>query len=149
MSDERMTRREWLARGGGAVAIAAAATASGVLLHNRREVPYQFDDEPDVVVPDFFAKIDFPASSPHISIALGSLSRIDRMVRAAVDGLAPREGIRCFVKPGDAVLIKPNVGFDRPPHMGATTNPEVLACVIRLCREAGAREVVVADNPIE
>jgi uncharacterized protein (DUF362 family) len=47
------------------------------------------------------------------------------------------------------VLVKPNVGFDRAPHVGATTNPEVLRWVIRLCKEAGARKIVVADNPIE
>ena len=47
------------------------------------------------------------------------------------------------------VLIKPNVGFDRAPRLGATTNPEVLRWVIRLCREAGARRIIITDNPIE
>jgi uncharacterized protein (DUF362 family) len=33
--------------------------------------------------------------------------------------------------------------------LGATTNPEVLRWVIRLCREAGAGKIIVSDNPIE
>jgi uncharacterized protein (DUF362 family) len=53
-----------------------------------------------------------------------------------------------FVRPGERVLIKPNVGFDRPPSFGATTSPAVVLAVVRLCKEAGAREVMVADNPI-
>jgi uncharacterized protein (DUF362 family) len=71
------------------------------------------------------------------------------MVRSAVDALDPSLGIKRCVKPNDVVLIKPNVGFDRPPHVGATTNPEVLRAVIRLCREAGAQDVLITDNPIE
>jgi uncharacterized protein (DUF362 family) len=47
------------------------------------------------------------------------------------------------------VLIKPNVAFERPAALGATTNPEVLEAVIHLVREAGAAEIRVADNPIE
>jgi uncharacterized protein (DUF362 family) len=47
------------------------------------------------------------------------------------------------------VLIKPNVGFERDPRLGATTNPEVLRALIRMVREAGAGQVQVADNPIE
>jgi uncharacterized protein (DUF362 family) len=71
------------------------------------------------------------------------------MVRAAVGGLDPDRGMTRFINRGDVVLIKPNVGFDRGPHLGATTHPEVLRAVIRLCREAGTKQVVVADNPIE
>jgi uncharacterized protein (DUF362 family) len=46
------------------------------------------------------------------------------------------------------VVLKPNVAFDRAPVLGATTSPEVLKAVARLCREAGARRIIVADNPI-
>ncbi|MHC4706276.1 MAG: DUF362 domain-containing protein [Planctomycetota bacterium] len=58
-------------------------------------------------------------------------------------------GIERFVKPGETVAIKPNVAFASPPILGATTNPELVAQVVRLCYSRGkAKRVYVADNPI-
>jgi uncharacterized protein (DUF362 family) len=86
-----------------------------------------------------------PASGAKtLGIARGE--NFDAMLRMATGAIG---GIEHFIKKGDVVLIKPNVAFDRSPKLGATTNPEVLAAVIRLVREAGASEVRVADNPIE
>jgi uncharacterized protein (DUF362 family) len=45
-------------------------------------------------------------------------------------------------------MIKPNVAFDRPPALAATTHPAALRAVAKLCFEAGAAKVIVADNPI-
>ncbi len=81
---------------------------------------------------------------PLLGVARGS--RVDAMLRAAVDAIG---GIRRFVSAGDVVLVKPNVAFERSAPLGATTSPEVVAALVRLCREAGASEVRVADNPIE
>jgi len=67
----------------------------------------------------------------------------DRAVRAAVKELG---GIGAFVKKGDRVVIKPNIGWDRTPVQAANTNPEVVATLVRLCFEAGAGAVVVTDN---
>ena len=58
-------------------------------------------------------------------------------------------GIERYIEKGDVVVIKPNVAFERPAALGATTNPEVLVALIELVREAGAAEIRVADNPIE
>jgi uncharacterized protein (DUF362 family) len=46
------------------------------------------------------------------------------------------------------VLIKVNAVFASPPFLCATTNPELLAEVCRLCFKAGASSVIVTDNPI-
>jgi uncharacterized protein (DUF362 family) len=35
------------------------------------------------------------------------------------------------------------------PFQGATTNPEVVAELVRACREAGAREIIVTDCPVD
>jgi uncharacterized protein (DUF362 family) len=40
------------------------------------------------------------------------------------------------------------MAWDRTPEQGANTHPEVVAEVVRLCRAAGARRVIVAENPI-
>ncbi len=58
-------------------------------------------------------------------------------------------GVRQFISKGDVVVIKPNISWARPPHLAATTNPEVLQAVIELCQEAGAKKVRIADNTIE
>ncbi len=71
-------------------------------------------------------------------------------------GAAPREnlegaldaigGLKTLIAPGEAVLIKPNVGWDRAPEMAANTNPELVGALVTLCFKAGAKEVIVADN---
>jgi len=58
-------------------------------------------------------------------------------------------GIERFIKPGETVAIKPNVAFATPPILGATTNNELVAEVVRLCyRQGRAKKVIVLDNPI-
>jgi uncharacterized protein (DUF362 family) len=80
----------------------------------------------------------------HVGVARGE--KVATMVRAAVDAIG---GIKRFIARGDVVVIKPNVAFERPAVLGATTHPEVLTALIQLVREGGAAEIRVADNPIE
>jgi uncharacterized protein (DUF362 family) len=67
----------------------------------------------------------------------------EQLVRRAVDALG---GMSKFVSRGDVVVVKPNIGWDRMPIHAANTNPEVVAAVIRLAFEAGAKKVRVADG---
>ena len=62
------------------------------------------------------------------------------------EGLKPLGGMERFVSKGDVVVVKPNIGWDRAPQLAATTNPQLLAAVIKACLEAGAKEVKVFDN---
>jgi len=55
-------------------------------------------------------------------------------------------GMGVFVKKGQRVLVKPNIGWDVPPERGANTHPEIVARIIELCRTAGASSVTVFDN---
>jgi len=62
--------------------------------------------------------------------------------------LAALGGIEAFVKPGDDVIIKPNiVAADYSYEYAAYTNPEVVAAVTALCVGAGAGRVRVMDRP--
>ncbi len=63
--------------------------------------------------------------------------------RKAVDALG---GMKKFVKSGDTVVVKPNIGWDRSPEQAATTNPEVVAELVKMCFESGAKTVKVFDN---
>ncbi|MBI9047121.1 MAG: DUF362 domain-containing protein [Anaerolineaceae bacterium] len=57
-------------------------------------------------------------------------------------------GIERFVKSGQNVVIKPNICTDYYPYeYAATTNPEVVAILVRLCLGAGASRVRVMDHP--
>lgn len=64
------------------------------------------------------------------------------LVRRAVQALG---GMKQFISRGDIVAIKPNIGWDRMPIHAANTNPLVVAEVVRLAFDAGAKEVVVTD----
>lgn len=64
------------------------------------------------------------------------------LTRRAVEALG---GMGRFVGRGDVVAVKPNIGWDRMPVHAANTNPSVVAEVVRLAFEAGARRVVVTD----
>jgi uncharacterized protein (DUF362 family)/Pyruvate/2-oxoacid:ferredoxin oxidoreductase delta subunit len=64
-------------------------------------------------------------------------------VKQAVDLLG---GMHAFVKPGERVLIKPNLLKSKAPDAAVTTHPEIVRAVIRLVREAGG-EPMVGDSP--
>lgn len=55
-------------------------------------------------------------------------------------------GIKKFVKKGQKVLIKPNIGWDKAPEMAANTNPALVGALVKLCKSAGASEVMVFDH---
>ena len=55
-------------------------------------------------------------------------------------------GLQRFIKNGDVVVVKPNIAWDRPPELAATTNPQLVAAVVKACKDAGAKEVKVFDR---
>jgi uncharacterized protein (DUF362 family) len=86
-----------------------------------------------------------PAGKSDVGIGRGADAALN--LRKALDALG---GITHYVQPGDVVLVKPNVAFDRSPNLGATTHPDILEALIRmLLVDCRAAEVRVADNPIE
>jgi len=58
-------------------------------------------------------------------------------------------GIERFVKKGYKVALKPNCLAANPPEIGSTTNPAVMEIVVKMCLQAGAREVVVVSHDPE
>jgi len=83
------------------------------------------------------------AGRPDLVVAHGASP--ERIVKAALDAMG---GIKQFISRGDIVVIKPNIGWDRTPEQAGNTNPEVVAAVVRLCFEAGAKKVKVFDRPV-
>ena len=66
------------------------------------------------------------------------------LTEKAIEGIG---GLGRFVSRGDVVWVKPNIAWDRTPELAANTNPDVVATIVRLCLEAGAKTVKVGDNP--
>jgi uncharacterized protein (DUF362 family) len=81
------------------------------------------------------------AATPDLAVAHGTSP--GRAARAAVEALG---GIRRFIAKGDVVVVKPNIGWNRTPEFAATTNPELVAALVRMCLEAGAGRVKVFDR---
>ncbi len=61
-------------------------------------------------------------------------------------GIAALGGMTAFVKPGQKVVVKPNIGWDRAPEFAANTNPDLVAEIVRQCVAAGAARVTVFDR---
>jgi uncharacterized protein (DUF362 family) len=83
------------------------------------------------------------ARRPDLVVAHGASAA--EITKAAIDALG---GIRRFISRGDIVVVKPNIGWDRLPEQAGNTNPEVVAAVVKLCFEAGAKNVKVFDRPV-
>ncbi len=60
--------------------------------------------------------------------------------------LAKFGGIHAFVKKGQTVVIKPNIGWDKTPDLAANTNPDLVGAMVRQCYAAGAKRVEVFDH---
>ena len=131
-----MERRDFIKRTGPAVALAAVTGSTGFLFHNREPTrrstilskTASFEVPPDPAFP-----VLTQATNTDPTMALN----------AALDAIG---GIRRFVKPGERVVVKPNVGWDRTPAQGANTHPDLVGEMVRLCLGAGAAEVKVVDN---
>jgi uncharacterized protein (DUF362 family) len=83
------------------------------------------------------------AAYPDLVVARGG--EPEELVQRALAALG---GMEQFVRSGDDVIVKPNicVAFHTYEY-AATTNPWVVAALVRLCLAAGARQVRVMDYP--
>ena len=64
------------------------------------------------------------------------------ITRKAVNAVG---GMRHFVKAGDVVVVKPNMGWDRSTEFAANTHPQVVRALVEECLAAGAKKVKVFD----
>jgi len=81
-----------------------------------------------------------------VSLAALADYRPDRVRPALERLLAPLGGIGRFVRPGQRVLLKPNLLSAKAPELAVTTHPEIVRAVIELVQQAGG-QVAVGDSP--
>lgn len=61
-------------------------------------------------------------------------------------GIEAFGGMGRFVKKGQTVVVKPNIGWNVPPERAANTNPRLVRRIIEHCLQAGAKQVYVFDH---
>lgn len=130
-----MKRREFIKRAGQAVALVAVAGDSALFSEGCATGSYR---KAEGTKPDF----EVPAEPQMPKVTLARNSDHAQALRSALDAIG---GIERFVKPGEGVLLKPNVAWDRAPAQAVNTNPVVVGEMTRLCFSAGASQVLVTD----
>jgi uncharacterized protein (DUF362 family) len=135
---DRPTRREALER----LALTGAVLTGAAVTAKLRFDPGSFGllaPDGERQVRSFLVKDK--AQTPVMAIAKSSTDPAV-LVQRAVDALG---GMKRFISNGDIVAIKPNIGWDRMPVHAANTNPLVVAAVVKLAFDAGAKKVIVTD----
>jgi uncharacterized protein (DUF362 family) len=146
------SRREALGRMAGALGVLGAAAAAARLAWDRGGYDVSLSSASRQVRDYRIAERD--AGHAELAIARaapkeagddspGPSATPEQLVRRAVEAMGT---MAKFVSRGDVVVVKPNIGWDRMPIHAANTNPEVVAAVIKLAYEAGAKKVLVADG---
>lgn len=130
-----MKRRDFLIKTSKAAALAAISGSTAVFFHNRPVMSYE---KPSLATADY--RVPSDKAWPEIVLAR-SADHISAL-RQSLDAIG---GIKRFVKAGERVTIKPNVGWDRAPDQAANTNPVLVGEMVKLCLEAGAVSVAVTD----
>ena len=136
-----ISRREFLFRAGTAGALIAGSVAGGFSLWQRKHFVPGFQAESGIQLLSYRVKED--KILPSLGIAHATTH--EKAMAAAIGVIG---GIERFIQKGDIVVIKPNVAFDRPPALAATTHPDALRALAKLVYGAGASKIYVADNPI-
>ncbi len=136
---EKVNRRQFLERLAKAGVSITAACAAGFWFHDPKGPSASADKGSNIVEFDF----SIQGLGQKMSIVQGE----DRAatLRMALELLG---GIETFIQKGDRVLLKVNAAFATPAMLSATTHPDLVAEMARLCLKAGAASVVVTDNPI-
>lgn len=92
-------------------------------------------------VESILAAEETSGEKPLLAVAKGK--KYDELVGRTLKALG---GIENFVKKGDSVVVKPNIGWDRTPEQAANTHPDIVKAVVKLCLDAGAKRVSVFDR---
>ncbi len=87
-----------------------------------------------------------PVSLPSVSLLGASSYDVEALSQSLIELLAPLGGMEHFVKPGDRVLLKPNMLTGSRPTKECTTRPEIVYCVAKLVQAAGGKPFV-GDSP--
>lgn len=95
-----------------------------------------------VLLSNVLAKELIAETKPSV-IAVSEGKNYEEITKNVIDALG---GMKRFVKKGDLVVVKPNIGWDRKPEYAANTHPLVVKTIVLECLNAGAKKVKVFDR---
>ena len=134
-----IARREFIRRLLRSVLLAGGAGALGLVFWDRSGRMVLRQNDQRLILPDFSVAT---AAKPMAVVHGPDRSANAKLALQALGGMAS------FVKPGERVLLKVNAAFATPPILGATTHPDLVTAVVKMCLDAGAGQVLITDNPI-
>jgi uncharacterized protein (DUF362 family) len=138
---DQVERRDFLKKAGRVVGgLALAASLGSLASCARKEGTAMRPGTAPSTIPASPAAGPGPAD---LGIAMGQDAAT--LTRKAVDAIG---GMGRFVKPGNLVVIKPNASFFGGIETATSTHPEVVASVVTMCSEAGAKRVIVMDHTL-
>lgn len=150
---QRLSRRNFLIIAGGAATAAAIGAVAGVGVL-RTQAPATNTKTLTEVLTSTLTETTTSAAATTV-LSSSSYVESEKSLVSAVSGTDPAElvnravamigGLENVVSHGAKVVVKPNAGFSQGD---ASTDPRVVAEVVRLALEAGVSEVVVADSSV-
>lgn len=81
-------------------------------------------------------------SIPYDLVAIRN-GKPEQMFRRAMNVMG---GMSQYVKKGQRVVVKPNIGWDVVPELAANTNPTLVKAIVKSCLDAGASSVYTFDH---
>lgn len=99
-----------------------------------------------ISTPSILKAVTEPVSSTTLDLAVAKGGDPAKNTVKAIQALG---GIERFVRKGNKVVLKPNCLAANPPETASNTNPEVMEVLVKICLQAGAREVVVVSHDPE
>ncbi|MDR0232091.1 MAG: DUF362 domain-containing protein [Dysgonamonadaceae bacterium] len=129
-----MKRRDFLRKG---IVAGVAASTLGFSSCKREKQSLNFDKLQESLVSDELTV----ESVPDLVAVMGG--EPDVMLNKALETLG---GIEQYIKKGQSVVVKPNIGWDRKPEYAANTNPILVGALVKKCLAAGASKVIVFDH---
>ncbi|NET48102.1 MAG: DUF362 domain-containing protein [Merismopedia sp. SIO2A8] len=85
-------------------------------------------------------------SSPSVSLLRADSYHLDALQASLEAVLEPLGGMAAYVKPGDRVLLKPNLLTGSRPTKECTTRPELVYCVAKMVQAVGGQPFM-GDSP--
>ena len=137
--EHKINRRQFMTRSAKAGVSIVAACSISYWFYDSAGPTRSTQDTSGVQIPDF----SMPHLGQRMSIVRGNIR--SETLELALKSIG---GIQAFIKKGDRVLLKVNAAFASPPMLSATTHPDMVSALTRLCLKAGAASVTVTDNPI-
>jgi len=143
---EKLDRRKFLSKAGkiagGLGALYLASTLPGCGRGGEETCPV--DGGPQATAEELPSPGE--AAEPRAGLVVVRGGNAAEMLQA---GIVVWGGAEALGLSGKKVLIKVNAAFARPPQDAATTDPDLVAEAVRICKEAGAAKVVVFDHILQ